>query len=375
MTIPKIVLDKQNDFELLQQAYLRVSNASNGVLNASQPGSALMAFLEGQVYLTGELLWFVNLLPEALALEVFRLTGVERSPGTKAVGTLTVYLDTNLATPFILSKGTVVDQYILTDTLYIAPGFSSATVPVEARGIGSAYNRRTFGLSVGSLTTYMSGATNVEPISGGSDLESLEAYIERVQRSLRQRDTLVSLEDYQTACQEYIPGSVAITFPLISANKTSKILGNVHAFVAYPTQEIPANALLYTTQQAMQERVFIGSSCWVSAAEYYPVYLDIVASADSLSEELAQTIFTALQEYMQPGNFPLGGSLDINELEYVTRQYVKRVSSCFINGEAFNVAMPTYYTYPQIDTVSITLVDNIGRNATFTLGTGIGDPE
>lgn len=378
MTIPKLILDKQNDFELLQQAYTRVYNASNGVLNASQPGSALMSLLEGQVYLTAELLWYLNLLPEALALEVFRLTGVERSLGTKAVGSITVFLTMALSTPFILSEGTVIDRYILTDTLYIPSGATQGDVTIEALNIGSSGNKKAYDLSVGSLTTYMSGAYNLEPIQGGSDLEELEIYIARVQMSLRQRDTLVSLEDYQQAAQDYLGvNGVATTFPLKTANKTSEALGHAHTFLAYTDRSIPTTTQLYTIQQATQERVFIGASSWVSAAEYYPITIDLVISAESVNETIADNVYDALQAYLQPGTYTIGSTLEVNEVEYITRTVtgVKRVTTCFLNGDGLNLGMPNYYSYPNIDTVAITLVDSLGRTATYYRGTGDGDTD
>lgn len=378
MTIPKLVLDKQNDAELLQQAYTRVYNASNGVLNANQSGSALLALLEGQVYLTAELLWYLNMLPEALALEVFRLTGVERKLGTKAVGNLTVFLSMVLTSPFILSKGTIIDQYVLTDTLYIPPGNTQSTVPIEALNIGSSGNKKAYALSVGTLTTYMQGAFNNEPIQGGNDLEDLDTYIERVQLSLRQRDTLVSLEDYQEAAISYMGlGGVATTFPLISANKQTKTLGHTHTFIAYADGTLPSLALCASVQEQMQERVFIGAASWVSRADFQPITIDIVAAVDSLSITLADDIYDALVDYLSPKSYKIGATVEINELEYIARSVdgVNRVTTCFIDNAGLSVGMPTFYTYPQIDTASITLVDRLGRSTTYYRGTGDGDTE
>lgn len=378
MSVPKIILDDRDDATRLQQAYLRVFNASGGKINASQPGSTLMALLEGQTYLTGELLWYMNKLPEALALEVLRLTGVELINGTKAFGTLTVTLTNVLGTPFILSEGTVLGSYVTTQDMFIPAGAVEGTVQVESLSIGSRWNAKPYSIRLGAVTTYVQDIFNAGSIIGGSDVESIEAYLERVQTALRLRDTLVSEEDYNIAATTLGGGSgllTASTFPLVKADKVTKGAGNAHIFLAYFDYSIPSVETLLAIQDTMQARCYIGSSVWVSAAEYHSVVVDVVCSTTSLSETIADSIFSSMQAYVNPRAYTIGSTLAINELEYVTRGVtgVKRVSSLFINSNGLDVGMPSYYTYPYLDEVNITLVDELGRSVTFYKGQGGGD--
>jgi len=378
MTIPKLVLDPRNDEELLAQAYLRVSNASAGTLNANQPGSALMALLEGQTYLTAELLWYVNLLPEALAIEVMRLTGVERVLSTVATGSFLITLSTVLGTPFVISEGTVLGSYVTTETMVISAGGVSASVAIAALQPGSQGNAVAYSINLGAVTTYVQAVFNDEAITGGSDLETLEDYLVRVQASLRIRDTLVTEEDYTSAATTLAGGTgiaVSTCFPLIAANRSTKEVGNAHVFVAYKDLSVPSETSLYNIQTLLQERCYIASSVWVSAATYLAIELDIVVQTTSLEASIADNVYTALKAYIAPGEYEIGSTLAINELEYITRTVtgVNRVTSLFLNSGALNLGMPSFYTYPKLDGLTITLVDNIGRSVTYYRGLGDGD--
>jgi hypothetical protein len=176
MSIPKLVLDGRNEDELLEQAYQRVFTASGGALNAKQPGSALMALLEGQTFLTAELLWYLNQLPEATAIEVMRLTGVERILSAKAFGVLKVTLVQPLGTPFILSVGTILGDYQTTAQLFIPPGQVEADVPVTALNAGSQGNAKAYQVRLGSVTNFVREVFNTSDIVGGADVEPMDDY-------------------------------------------------------------------------------------------------------------------------------------------------------------------------------------------------------
>ena len=73
--IPSIILDPRNEDEVILSAYDRVRSASNGIINDFSLSSPIAALIEGQAFVQMELLWYLNQLPTALALEVFRLLG------------------------------------------------------------------------------------------------------------------------------------------------------------------------------------------------------------------------------------------------------------------------------------------------------------
>jgi hypothetical protein len=380
MSIPKLVLDARNDEQLLEGAYRRVVAASGGILNAKQPGSALMALLEGQTYLTAELLWYVNQLPEATAIEVMRLTGVERILSSKAFGLLRVTLAQPLGTPFILSLGTILGDYQTTAQSFIAPGQVEADVPVQALNAGSQGNAKAYQVRLGAVTTFVREVFNASDIVGGADIEPMEDYINRIQRSLRRRDTLVSLEDYQQAAMELLGGENVVdvtAVPLLMANKVSKDVGSVHCFAAFYDRSVPTAAALQQAADNLRGRVFIGSSVFLSSASYQDVDMDVVVKATELSADLATEIFKVIDDYLNPAVYVMGETLAVNELEYRVRGLarVTRVSTCYLNNDGLDVGMLTPDTYPTVGTLAVTLVDPLGNTNTYYRGTGTGDTD
>ena len=82
LNIPKLVLDPANEGDLIAMTYDRIKSASGGVINDFRSGTTIAALVEGQTFALAELLYYVNLLPEAIAIEVFRATS--RSAPTPA---------------------------------------------------------------------------------------------------------------------------------------------------------------------------------------------------------------------------------------------------------------------------------------------------
>ncbi|MBH8577223.1 baseplate J/gp47 family protein [Nostocaceae cyanobacterium CENA369] len=184
--IPKLVLDPQNDDQLVQLAFDRIREASGGQLNDFRPGSPLAASVEGQVFALAELLFYLNMLPEALALEVFRLSGVTRNAGTKATGYLRFLLQTPLGSDFIINAGYSVpfkdSFFVLQEQLYIPAGATEADVLVQVYYEGSDLNCPAFGILISSTgVNCLQTIYNAEAITGGSDLETLKSTITRAQ--------------------------------------------------------------------------------------------------------------------------------------------------------------------------------------------------
>jgi hypothetical protein len=87
LNIPDLILDPDDDETMLARARSVVSEVSGGKLDPVHP--TVDALLQGNVYLVAELLWYLNQLPQALAIEnLARLSDTERSAGTYAVGTI-----------------------------------------------------------------------------------------------------------------------------------------------------------------------------------------------------------------------------------------------------------------------------------------------
>lgn len=381
LDIPSVTLDPQNDEEMMAQAYERVRAASNNTITDFSPSSPVAALVEGQVFAVAELLWYLNQLPVALALEVLRLSGVSRNPGTKAKGRLNFLLASPLASDFVVSQSFLVSYkdaaYATTDTLQIPAGSLEGSVAVEATVEGKDYNAPAFAVSSGNTgLSHLQSIYNPDPITGGSDLEPLSETLRRSQLTLRTRNVLVTVEDYEAKTEELLGfGSRSTAYPLLSSDKQTEITGNIHIFAV----DAEGKPLSLENCQALQRQLkalsFAGSSVWVSPVELSQVGIEVIARVPQLSSAIALGIYGKLADYLSSLQFPLGTTVRLKELEYLVRSVpdVLEVVSMLVNGTAVNLPMPNKYTTPEVSNVTLTLLDANGRSHTYYLGVTDGD--
>lgn len=381
LDVPKLILDPQNDEQMIAQAYERIKAASDNTITDFSPSSPVAALVEGQVFAIAELLWYLNQLPEALALEVLRLSGVSRNAGTKARGRLNFLLASPLASDFVVSQGFLVPYkdagYNTVETLLIPAGSLEGSVVVEATVEGRAYNASAFAVSSGNTgLSYLQSIYNPDPITGGSDLEPLEETLRRSQLALRTRNVLVTVEDYESKAEEVLGfGSRSTAYPLLSSDRRTEIAGNVHLFVVDTEAKPPSNETCQAVQRQLKSLSFAGSSVWVSPVSLSQVTVETVIRVPQLSQAIADNVYKVLAEYLSPLQFALGASIRIKELEYLVRSVtdVLEVTTLLVNGQAVNLAMPNRYTTPELDNVTVSLVDDLGRSYTYYLGVTDGD--
>lgn len=380
--IPKLVLDPQNEDQLVTLAYNRIREASNGKLTDFRSGSPLAALVEGQVFVTAELLYYLNMLPEALALETFRLLGVTRNGGTAASGYLRFLLSAPLASSFVINAGYSIaysDSYfILQEQLLIPVGATEADVLVQAARTGSDLNVPAFGLYVSSPNiNYLQAIYNVEAITGGSDIESLPSTIDRAQQVLRSRDVLVSVTDYELAAQALLgDGSRALAIPFLSSDKETESVGQVHLFVVDASGTPASQGTCDTIKAALGQRVFAASQVWVSPCELDSLSIEVTAGVTELSETLADDIAQAVYDYLSPLTYTWGSKVKTNEIAYNVRQVlgVTEIDSVVINGEPLDHLLANNYTAPYVDSLAINLMQTDGVTQTYYRGLG-GDTD
>ncbi len=371
--IPSIILDPQNEEEVIQRAYERIRSASNGTINDFSPSSPIAALVEGQAFVNMELLWYLNQLPTALALEVFRLLGVTRSPGQTAKGEVVFLLSTALATDFVVNAGYFIpfrDAGFVTKTTLIIPvGSLEGKVQVEATREGSDMNLAAFGLTTsGTSLTYLQTIYNPEPINGGADLEPLVSTVDRAQMAIRSRDTLISVEDYEQVAAFLLgSGSKATAYPLLMANKNSEALGHIHIFLLDPEGNIPSMTVCQEIQRELRSRSFVGASIWVSPADIKKIEMEVIIKVQTIDSTIVDEVFGSINEYLAPSNYPLGSTLKIKELEYLVRQQtgITEVVSITIDKESINTPMPNKYTQPKLNGLTVVLMDDDGTPVTF----------
>jgi uncharacterized phage protein gp47/JayE len=388
--IPKIELDPRDDATVLTQMYMRVLNASQGKLNKVQTGSVLAAVFEGLVYALAYQRWYLNLLPEAIAIEMMRFSGVARSAGAFAAGEVTILLNSPRSTPVLLSTGTFLPLsrssgeivssqligYTVTKDLIIPPGNLDGTTTVQATQLGSAMNVSAFQLSIAGASIgmpYVNSVTNKLPITGGADLEPMYDYIKRVQVEMRSNETLITLSDYETATLK-LAGSAAVpkAIGLMDAASMPDKVGNVSVFLCYNDSTLPSDTTCSNIRVELSKRCFAGSYVWVKPMNLVPLQIDITAVVDLHSSTTADAIFNTLTDYLTPGVLPIGGTLLLSELIYVTRGVpgVKAVTNLLSNRVAANMLMPNKWSIPRLDFMFITLVDAEGYSKLYQRGKG-----
>ena len=254
--IPPVSIDPRSEAELLNSALKKVFQASNGTINDFASGSPITALLEGQVFAQGELLYYLNRLPNAVVTEwIGPFLGAMRRTGSAASAQLTITIETR-NTPFVVDSGFGVStttglangisaSFLTDSTLIIPPGEGSGVVSATCTILGSEAN-----VPAGSINRFTSNlaglltVTNKEAASGGNDVETLEEVRQRFY-SLIRRPNPVSKEDWENFYIDLFGlGTVVSTIPRRSSQfaplSPSNEYGHVSFFLLKPNNQLPS---------------------------------------------------------------------------------------------------------------------------------------
>lgn len=324
--LPLPTLDPRNETEIIEQALVRVFNASEGRLNDFSSSSVARALLEGFGFAGAELLFYVNQLPLAIVMKYLQIAEVQRRLGTKAVVTLTFTLRQALGAPYTIPQGFQVlgGRYsFFTETILIIPeGAISGEVDAIAAEVGSAYNLPAY--TIDSFTqplAFLSSVISTEPAGGGTDEEPLAEAIARGLAAIRRRN-LVTANDYEEEAVSILgEGSVAKAIGLLGGDKLSYQLGAAHVFVINGNGNEPNDAQLAELRRSMSERVQIGTALYVSPIELLNIDGDLVAKLVSGQDpdEVAEILWESLQEHLNQLSFSVGETVILKEVEYALR--------------------------------------------------------
>jgi hypothetical protein len=206
--LPSVNLDPRNEAEIVQQASQRVYQASGQTLNDFSSGNPLAALIEGQAFAQGEFLFWANQLPQAILAEwIGPFLGAMRKLGTPAIARLQISIppsDTSTTIPagtaFLTDPNYTAGEqftFILDEEVTIPSGESVVYATASSQYVGRLYNAPansitgTSAINVNGLT-----ATNPQPASGGSDVETYQEVQERFFTLIRRRNP-VSAEDWE----------------------------------------------------------------------------------------------------------------------------------------------------------------------------------
>ena len=381
LNIPKLILDPANEGDLTELAYARIKTASGNTITDFRPGSAAAAFVEGQTFALSELLYYVNLMPEAIAIEVFRLYGIQRSLGTRAAGSLTFLLENVAAEPFTLPAGYTIPyldtQLSITAALVIPVGAQEGTIATTIADIGSQYNAKAFDiLATNTGLGQVQSIYNRTQFTGGSDLEPLDALVARCQAATVARDAVITQLDYERAALNQMgTGSRAVAVANLSSDGLTFRQNSVGVFLLDATGKPASLTTCQLVASDLKTRILLGTGVFCFPAVLVPMTIEVSINVLNVSDRVAEDVIAAIKDYLRPNAYNGGDVVLYNEIAYLARLVpnVRSVDSALINGNSldYQLAQPWYYPTPSYITVN--QIDSNG--VVLSTATSFGDDD
>jgi uncharacterized phage protein gp47/JayE len=380
------LIDPRNEDQLTQQAMRYAFEKSGGLLNDFSDGNPLSVLLRTQSYVSAELLFYVSLLPTALAVKFLEITGTVRSLGTKALSRVRFTLVTSRTGVFTVPSGFIVQGsangqtllYSLIDRLDFQPGQTEMTGIVEAAAAGTAYNIPAgFINQIITPLSFLNSIVNIDAAQGGSDLETEDSAIARALKVIRS-PAWVSQDDFQYHTEELLGiGSTCKAIGLLNGDRTAYIPGNVHLFLRDNLGNSATDTQIATVASAMSSAKPMGVSVHISPMPFVNVNVDVIAtiaeSADPRS--VADSMWNELGLYINPNSWEPGFSILLSEVQFQLRlaDGVQSIDNLLLNDTGLNVSMPNAWTYAKVYSLSMTLVNGT-TGVIFRILLGQGDP-
>lgn len=293
-------------------------------------GHTEVVLLESQALITAELVYAVNRLPGAVLDSLLALYGLERDPGTPAVGAVT--FTTSAATDVLVPAGTrlrlIYDQGdasvdLLTDAdLLIAAGTGAAATAVTAVENTAAINGLTGDLELVDSLVAIDTVTLADPVAGGVDPEDTPAYQARGANLFRRLvSTLVLPEHFTAAALEEPAVARATTVDLYNPDADPAGVPGDHpghvTVAAAGTAGTPLTPEAATTLTASLEGKALAS---LEVHVIAPTVTDVDVTATittapgHVPAEVEAAAATAVAEYLTPDSWAWGDAVYRNEL-------------------------------------------------------------
>jgi hypothetical protein len=328
-------LDSRNVNDIVRAIQTRMFIESDGGLNDFTPASPLAAISEGQGFAQAELLYYLNTLPEAVTVQWLRSLGVQRRLGSRATANVTFYRVPGYTRPVTIPQGSKVyarsgQSYVLLEQVRITN--DSATVAVQSERWGEVFN-----VAENEITRIdknylgLDFITNLEPASGGTDLESVEEMKIRAFGLLGRRN-LTSRDDYRFEVQGIAPEASIVEVLPYEERFQDDTENNRGVFIIAGGDD---GSPLPTTSQSLllaslRDRTPIDVKLYLSPPTILPV--EVVVSilwnprnVSTFTDTMAAQVNTLLREIFSPVALGLGTSVsytDVSrrllELEFVS---------------------------------------------------------
>lgn len=352
----------------LREAGIRAAKAvSKDQLDFAEgsPGTVLM---EGFAIVAAQIQSQINQLADTIELNRLALFGIEKRTGVPAVGTINVRLAGSYVEPFQLPAGFEVEIAGVTfetiSNLTIPAYTTDGAVSIAALEAGTAGN-----LPVGSSIRYslpdkVSVISLVDGTQGGTDNETDEEWQERVQRTIRTRDALVSVDDFQEDVIDQLgDGSTAIAVGKLMPDRNTYENGYVFVFALNPDGS-PLNTAQVAQLQESLTRKAPMATISVDSLETLDIDVKVYAGFSGSADAIASEIRTAVNNFFVPANINPGGQISHKAIEYEVQSIegVRRgVVSVTLNKFEQPLSLPNPWTIGVVKSLAITLVDSQGN--------------
>jgi hypothetical protein len=334
-------LDSRNTEALVRAIQSRIYLESNGTLTDFTPASPLSAISEGQAFAQSELLYYLNLLPEAFSLYWFRQLGIQRKLGSRALVDVTFYKVPGYQRALVIPKGTKLlangsQEFVTLSEVRISESEFSATVPCQSEKWGSAYN-----VSAGAINKVtrnfagLESLNNLEAAVGGTDVETISQMKARAFEVLSRRN-LTTADDFANEVRTLVPDtSIVKVLTYEERNQISSLFsGNIVICVGDENGREIGESSLGLLVDSMRPRVTLGTNISFIPPDIIPIDLSIEIYYDpnttaTSTEFLANQVFEVVSSYFDPTYLELGETLSYQDVAKLLYQldFVKSINS------------------------------------------------
>lgn len=303
MDTPQV--DKDTANALVQRMIDRAASLSGGQLRAFQVGSPIRMFFESIAIAAVEVSEELNKKTNDLENQILSYFGLVRRTGTAATGTVTIELDGLYPDSFLLPasfklNSAGIEFETAGDVVIPAYNLTSSTL-VRATSVGANTNLPSSSGITFTNINRVASIVWVDDTAGGLDAETEEEWQQRIVSTLRRRDTLISLIDFEEEVRSILgTGSNAIAVGRLSPQDTYDN-GYVTVF------GINADGTLLTTSQIsdLSERISPKApmaTVTVKTMENQEIkvssILEITSNGDV--DTTLSTVETAIKNYLSP---------------------------------------------------------------------------
>ncbi len=368
--LPLPIIDPRNESDLINAAIALADQLSNGLLNDFSLNSPMLALIESQAFVAGELLYYLNRSIAAIAIQYYKNFGIEQKLGSPAIVELKFTLNAVQSNLFSIPSGFIVTTssgkiaFKTSRVLTIEPGNLTGNVDAISIDVGTVQNVTANSLNqISQPLSNLKSVTNPLKANGGLDAETFDQTIERANVLLRSRG-LVSRDDYVNMAKSIVGQDCLFkAVSNLGADKSTFVLGSVHLFGLNSDRNPLSVPQINNLNNLMLEKIHISSSLYISSFSFFNLAIDVVVIAE-LDEEclvIANNIKFNLDVLFF--NFE-EGVFNYYETVYLIRDVinVNKIISLLINNEDVNIAMPNIYTLPKMNRLNIRVLSKYNNS-------------